>query len=222
MQTFTHYMHRWANSTSPRNLIFKNIWPSSRLKFVCDKNHVLLYLDKSATVVTRGMLINTAFLFEITPQIPNCNTAIKRHWNNSSNIWSLVNSDWLVTITSEPAILSVSRKLIFQWWSHGAQYNPNIQLLLSQLQHPTHKILPDAQPAALKMHFTCARRLVLSQVRKRQVYGAQLTNFPLITSLYLQLRVTKHQHWHNSCRRKLRIIHSISCLCCQPCSTASY
>lgn len=72
---------------------------------------------------------------------------------------------------------------------------------------PNTQTLPDAQPPALKMHFTCASRLVLSQVRKRQVYGAQLTNFPLITSLYLQLRVTKHQHWHNSCRRKLRIVH---------------
>lgn len=61
MQTFTHYMHRWANSTSPRNFIFKNIWPSSHLKFVRDKNHVLLYLDKSATVVISGTLINIAF-----------------------------------------------------------------------------------------------------------------------------------------------------------------
>lgn len=85
MQTFTHYMHRWANSTSPRNLIFKNIWPWSHLKFVHDKNHILLYLDKAATVVISGMLINTT-LFKITPQIQNWNTAIKRYWNNSSNI----------------------------------------------------------------------------------------------------------------------------------------
>lgn len=163
-------------------------------------NHVLLYLDKSATAAISGMLINTAFLFEMTPQILNWNNAIKRYWNNSSNIWTSVNSAWLVTITSEPAVLSVSRKLIFQWWSHGAQYNPNFQLRLSQLQHPTHKTSPDAQPAALKMPFTCASRLVLSQVRKGQVYGAQLTHFPWVTSLYLQ-------HWHNSCRRKLRIVH---------------
>lgn len=206
MQTFTHYVHKWANSTPPRNLIFKNIWPSSHLKFVHDKNHVLLYLDKSATVVISGMLINT-ILLEMTLQIQNWNTAIKRYWNKSSNIWTSVNSTWLFTITSEPAILSVSRKWTFQWQSHGAQYNLNIQLLLSQLQHPTHKTLTDVQPPALKMHFTCASRLGLFQVRKRQVYGAQLTHFPLITSLHLQLRVTKHQQWQNSCRRKLRIAH---------------
>lgn len=171
MQTFTHYMHRWANSTSPRNSIYKNIWPSSRLKFVRDKNHVFLYIDKSATVVISGLLINTTFLFEITPQVQNWNTAIKRYRNNSSNIWRLANSAWLVTITSEPGISSPSRKLIFHWWSRGAQYNPTLQL-----QQTTHKTWTDAQPPALKMHFTCPRRLVLSQVRKRQVYGAQLTH----------------------------------------------
>lgn len=143
----------------------------------------------------------------MTPQIQNWNTAIKRYWNNSSNSWSLVNSDWLVTITSEPAISSVSRKLIFHWWPRGVQYNPNFQLLPSQLQHPTHKTLTDAQAPALKMHFTCTSKLILSQVRKIQVQGAQFTHFPWITSLYLQLSVTKHQQWHSSCRRKLRIVH---------------
>lgn len=136
MQTFTHYMHRWANSISPRNLIFKNIRPSSLIKFVHDKNHILLYLDKSTTVVVSRLLINTTYSFEITPKIQNWNTAIKRYRNNSSNSWSLVNSTWFVTITSEPAISSISRKLIFHWWSHGAQYNPTFQLLPSQLQHP--------------------------------------------------------------------------------------
>lgn len=57
------------------------------------------------------------------------------------------------------------------------------------------------------MHFTCTRRLVLFQVRKRQVYGAQLTHFPWITSLHLQLSVIKHQQWHSSCKRKLRTVH---------------
>lgn len=113
MQTFTHYMHRWANSISPRNLIFKNIRPSSLIKFVHDKNHVLLYLDKSTTVVVSRLLINTTYSFEITPKIQNWNTAIKRYRNNSSNSWSLVNSAWFVTITSEPAISSLAENWYF-------------------------------------------------------------------------------------------------------------
>lgn len=174
-------------------------------KFVHDKNHLLLYLDKSITVVIGG--INTTFLFEITPQIQNWNNAIKRYRNNSSHIWSLVNPAWLVTITSEPAISSVSRRSVFHWWFTGAQYNPTFQLFPSQLQHPTHKTLTDAQSPALKRHSTCTSRMVLSQVRKRQVYGAQITHLAWITFLYRQLSVTKHQQWHSSCRRKLRTVH---------------
>lgn len=162
MQTFTDYMHRWANSTSPRNLIFKNIWPSSLIKFVHDKNHVLLYLDKSATVVISRLLINTTCLFKITPKIQNWNTAIKTYRNNSSNIWSSISSARLVSTTSKPVISSIRKKFIFHWWSHGAQYNSTFQLLPSRLQHPTYKTLTDTQLPALKMHFTCTKTGSLS------------------------------------------------------------